>query len=364
VLFLDEFGRFVDGEAVRDMVDDSEAIRVYEENEIEHASADVESAAMWVYYKGLTLVGKGSVTKDNCGQFGVFKGCLNVKDHHDHFDAEGKIVHAEGKVYMKNGRHSCDRYSCPECYRRVAFRESVRAEERLNEGSKHFGLVEHVITSVPMKLYHVTDGSELKLLSREVLKGVGFLGGCDVVHAFRYTRGRGWYYGPHVHNLGWIRGGYNCRNCPKVDFASVSACSGCHGFEAKVREQYGKTGWIIKVARDRVSGRAEVRRSIRKTISYELAHASVPVGVKGARLLTWWGVASYRGLHVTPKMVKELCPLCQRPLEEFRYVGSDVDVLARIKCGVNGSFYDDLVDGGGVENWVPVSRDRFGRKIG
>lgn len=371
-----EYGRFVDAEAVRNLVDEPERVETYDENgEIGSARSDVEESMQFAFHKGITLVGSEGVTKESCGSW-FSMGCTNVKDHHDHFGKGGKLVHAEGKVFVKAVKRSCDRYSCPECYRHVAYREAVRAEERLIAGSKKFGLVEHVITSPPLSLHHVIDAGEMKRLSRKVLRGVGFMGGCDSVHGFRYNDfEKRWEWSPHVHNLGWIKGGYGCRKCAKVGFASEHACKGCGDFEDRVRVQYkdhigvkGRmvkgTGWIVKVAKDRVSGAAEVRRSIRKTISYELAHASLPVGGRSKKLLTWWGCASGRGgLAVSPHQLKEVCPLCGKDLEELEYHGSDAEVLMRFRVGIGGSFYSVLLDGKGVENWTVVPKDRFGRRI-
>lgn len=361
---MDEFSRFVDGEAVSDMMDELQRVESFDEVEVSGAKPEVEEKMRWAYHCGNILVGQNSPTKESCGKIGVFYGCVNVAGHHDHFDGEGKFVHCEGKVYMRYGKHSCDRYSCKVCYRRVAGRQAVRAEERLAEGSKKFGLAEHIIASVPLRLYYITDGHRLKLLARKIVEKVGVIGGSDVFHGFRYSYAKGWYWSPHIHHLGYILGGYKCRNCPNFDFASHSVCGNCNEFEARVRRMNDRDGWIVKVARDRISGKAEVRKSVRKTLGYELAHASVPVGVRRFRVLTYWGCMSYRKLKVTHKRVKRLCPLCHFELKAFRYNGSDALVLSFMKWGICGEFYDKLVDGKGRTNYVEVPQDRFGRSMG
>jgi hypothetical protein len=356
---LDDFSRHVDGETVRDIVDENERIECW--NEIEGARSDIEESMRWGFHKGYILVGQGRQTKEDCGKWGRFKGCLRIGDHKGMvFDVNGNVVDVSGKVYMVNSPHSCDRFSCPKCYKRAAYRESIRAEERIIEGSKRFGLADHIVCSVPLHLYDV-DEVKLRAMAIRILRKCGVIGGSLTFHGFRYESGRGWYWSPHFHSVSWILGGYKCRKCEKFDYASKSVCVGCDGFENVVRKMNEIDKWIVKVARDR-SGKAGVRKSIGKTLAYELAHASIREGER-ARVITWWGVAGCRKMKVTHERLKSLCPLCKHELVEYEYVGCDIDVLRRVKWGVGGSFYDVLVDGKGFANYVKVERDKFGRRV-
>lgn len=153
---MDEFSRHVDGETIRDIIDENGRIDCFEE--IERASSDVEDSMRWAFHKGHILVGHDKQTNGNCGDWGLFKACLRVDEHKGTvFDVSGNVVDVSGKVYAVNSPHSCDRFGCPKCYRRAAFRDAVRADERIVESSKHHGLAEHIVASVPLHLYEVDD---------------------------------------------------------------------------------------------------------------------------------------------------------------------------------------------------------------
>jgi hypothetical protein len=366
-----ELNRFLDGEAVSDVVDEEERLAGWDEEngQISGASPSIEEEMKWGYHHGWILAGGGSQGNEWCGTWGKIRGCKHTELHHGTvFDEAGKLIDVENKGYFENGVHCCERWTCPKCYRRRAYRAAVRAEERLAEVAKRYGLIEHFMFSVPHYL-HEEAASHPEKIRGMVIKmalKLGVLGGPIIFHGFRYNVTDRWYWSPHFHVLSPLLHGFKCRSCPNVDYASKSVCGACDGFEAAVRrinEGNGVgAGWIIKVARDRVTGKADVRRSIRKTISYELAHASIKLGSR-ASVVTYFGVASCRKLKVEPKKLKKLCPLCHNELVEYVYVGDNIDVLRRIRWGVGGSFYEVLTDGKGLSNFEEPARDRFGRPI-
>jgi hypothetical protein len=94
------------------------------------------------------LVGHGEQTNAECGKFKRFDGCLNVDLHNAvrwFFPDLPK-----GSVYVRSVYHSCDKPTCPVCFKYGwAVREATRMERRLKEASKRFGLVEHIVASVP-----------------------------------------------------------------------------------------------------------------------------------------------------------------------------------------------------------------------
>ena len=51
-------------------------------------------------------------------------------------------------------------------------------------------------------------------------------------------------------------------------------------------------------------------------------HATLKVGVKCFRVVTWFGVCSYRKLKVSPELRRRFCPICLHDLERLRYFGS------------------------------------------
>ena len=141
-------------------------------------------------YGDAKLVGNGDVTNGYCGKFARFKGCSRV-DLHNLITLDG--VNYAGKVFVRRVRFSCGKPSCPVCYKSGwAVREAENIKHRLVEASKRFGMVEHLVCSVPAKDY----GLELGALRRKITKmltKIGIIGGVMIFHAFRYNRRKGWY---------------------------------------------------------------------------------------------------------------------------------------------------------------------------
>ncbi len=104
-------------------------------------------------YGEYELVGHGKQTNPKCGTFNKYMGCLNYKAHNQaSFFNEGL---AKDSVFVKPIYHSCDKPSCPVCFKYGwAVREAYRMEERLKVASNRFGLpVEHIVVSIRSEDY-------------------------------------------------------------------------------------------------------------------------------------------------------------------------------------------------------------------
>ena len=281
----------------------------------------------WGAYGDYRLVGNGYVTNGYCGKFARFKGCLRV-DLHNLVTLDG--VNYSGKVFVRRVHFSCGKPSCPVCYKSGwAIREAENIKHRLVESSKRFGVVEHLVCSVPAKDY----GLELGALRRKVIKiltKIGVVGGVLIFHAFRYNRRKGWYWSPHFHVMGFILGGYSrCRHCKGGN------CYACDGFDGKTYNLYRENGYIVRVFDERIT--------IFGTAWYQLNHSSYKAGVKRFHIATWFGNCSYRKLKVTPKIRKEVCPICQHDLVEILYFGSKP-----LKLSEERDSFEDYVEDGQV----------------
>ena len=294
-------------------------------------------------YGDIQLVGHGVVTNPAyCGKFSYW-GCLNVGEH-SNTSLDG--VNYSGKVYSRRRYHSCDKPSCPVCYKKGwAVREAGNIKVRLDEASKRFGDVEHIVISIPAKDYGY-DIPYLRKKSNKILSKRGIIGGSLIYHGFRYcsktvrkdgeVRYMGWYFSPHFHVLGFIVGGYSrCRNCVRKS----DCLKGCGGFDDRnYWDGFMKDGYYVKVF-----GK---RKSIFGTAWYQLNHASIDTTKKRFHVATWFGVCSYRKLKVTPKLRKRLCPICRSELVKLRYLGSK-----RLHLGDEKESFEDYLEDGKVA-WV------------
>lgn len=109
------------------------------------------------------LVGHGKVTNDRCGKYLSLLGCLD-EEAHRHIGLDG--TNFSGKGYLRAVRCSCNKPSCPLCYRAWAVRSAKVVEAKLFEASKTRGKVEHIIVSVPVKDY----GLDFKVLRAKSCK--------------------------------------------------------------------------------------------------------------------------------------------------------------------------------------------------
>jgi len=287
------------------------------------------------------LVGHGKVTNSKCRQFVGFHGCIRG-DLHNLVNLDG--VSYGGKAYLKPHFHSCDKPSCPKCYKYGwAVREAKNIEARLLEAHKRFGVVEHIVASVPLRDY----GLSFEDMRSNAVKAVfrrGVVGGVVIFHGARLDRFKRWYWSPHFHVLGFILGGYRrCRGCKK-------GCVDCSGFEGRTRKFFDVDGYIVKVL--------EERKTIVGTAWYQLNHATYKVGVERFHIASWFGVCSYRKLKVTPEIRKAICPICRHDLEKLRYFGANPEILSYFgsysSCAKAG-FFADLVEDG-REVWAVDTR--------
>ena len=295
------------------------------------------------------LVGHGEVTNENCGRFsGYYYGCLRT-ELHDKITLAGKNF--TGKVYGKPFFHSCDKPSCPVCYRYGwAVREAKRIEARLLEASKRFGLVEHIVATFPPKYYHLTY-KRLRLKAVEILKCRGVVGGCLIFHGFRFNLRQCWYWSPHFHSLGFILGGYGkCRGCRD---AHTLACKGCGGWLDRHYRAFEKDGCIVKVKGKRKKSYYGNKPNIFGTAWYLLHHASVKKGVKRFHVVTWFGNCSYRKLKVTAEYRKSVCPVCQHDLVKIGYGGVKRFVTNRNSPSFRRVLFEDMDEGSG-DVWYEI----------
>jgi hypothetical protein len=319
----------------------------------EPVSGSPNVGSEWATFGVNQVVGNGSVTNAKCGTFSTYSGCLRGDLH------EGVKLNGEdcsGKGFFRVVLNSCHKPSCPICYESWGGREAHKIEGRLLEAEKQYGKVEHIIASVPLERYGLSFDA-LRALTLEALRVRGVVGGAMIFHGFRWNKERKfWYWSPHVHVLGFIKGGYTCRGCVK------QFCSSCCGFEGHTRRCFESDGFIVKVAQDRYGVKAE-RKSVFDTALYQLSHASIRTDVKRAHAVFWFGVVSYRRFHFKVEKRRVCCPICDNELVRVRYVGKlGLDTFSN-QCFVTNrcsplfkrEFLSDLFDVNGRALWVEDS---------
>ena len=296
-------------------------------------------------YGDFQLVGHGKVTNVFCGKYLRFKGCLRV-DLHNLITLDGKSY--KGKVFTRKVHHFCHKPSCPVCFKSGwAIRQAGNIEGRLAEASKRFGLVEHIVASVPVSDY----GLSLEALRKKVdkiLLARGVIGGVKIFHGFRYNLRKRWYWSPHFHVLGFVLGGYSrCRNCKR----KWNCLKGCGGFDDRSYQNFLKDGYYVKVL-----GK---RKTVFGTAWYQLNHSSIDVTKKRFHVSTWFGVCSYRKLKVTVEKRKELCPICQHDLIGIDYHGIRSFVKDRCSAEYKQDSFEDY-----EENGHPAWSERVQKRYG
>jgi hypothetical protein len=291
------------------------------------------------------LVGNGVKTNDWCGKFSSYYGCLRV-DLHDKVDLLDGTNYA-GKAYVEIHSHSCHRPSCPVCYLSWASREARKIEGRLAEAQRRFGKAEHIVVSIRFEDYGLRY-EDMRNKVVKVLEGRGVIGGCMIFHGFRYNTVRLWYWSPHFHVLGIIKGGYRCRNCNH----ERGDCRNCSGFNGREVRGFEKDGYIVKVMGE--------RKTIFGTAWYQLNHSTIRTNVKRPHACTWFGVCSYRKLKVKVEKKKQLCPICRGELVKLHYLGVRRIIKEKVSTDYVASFVDDLVDSDGSPNWCEVPSGSYG----
>jgi len=313
----------------------------FPEDEFEDSGSPKESAiSKFATFGIFQLVGNGVKTNESCGKFSSYKGCIRADLHDGITLLDG--TNYTGKTYVEIHSHSCHRPSCPVCYLSWASREAHKIEARLVEANARFGKAEHVVVSLPIGDYGL-GYEDLRNKVIRILESRGVIGGCLIFHGFRYNTVRLWYWSPHFHVLGVIKGGYGCRDC-NHERGDCRSCSGLNGREVRGFE---KDGYIVKVM-----GK---RKTIFGTAWYQLNHSTIRTNVRRPHACTWFGVCSYRKLKVKVEKKKSLCPICGEELVKLHYLGVRRIVKERDSPDFVSSFLDDLVDSDGSLNWCEAS---------
>ena len=298
------------------------------------------------------LVGHGKQTNVKFGTFNKFMGCLNVEAHNASRWLNPDLK--KDSVYVKSVYHSCDKPTCPQCFKfGWAVRQATRMEERLKKASVSYGLVEHIVASVPVELYGLSLEA-LRSRAVKILANRGIVGGSMIFHGFRYANRReanqkgvpfGWRWNPHFHVLGFVGGeGYGrCRTCKGAD------CYACGGFEGLTMREHMKDSWIVKVL--------EKRKTVGGTCWYQLNHCSIRRGAKKSHAATWFGVCAYRKMktdNITDIKIKHKCPICGNELVRVRYLGDFSELSISRKGEMVNMFGND-----GQPLWEIVVERRF-----
>jgi hypothetical protein len=313
----------------------------FPEDEFEDSGFPKESAiSKFATFGAFQLVGNGVKTNESCGKFSSYKGCIRADLHKGVNLLDG--TNYTGKAYVEIHSHSCHRPSCPVCYLSWASREAHKIEARLAEANARFGKPEHVVVSPSIGDYGL-GYEDLRSKVVKILEGRGVIGGCLIFHGFRYNNVRLWYWSPHFHVLGVIKGGYGCRDCNH----ERGDCRSCSGFNGREVRGFEKDGYIVKVM-----GK---RKTIFGTAWYQLNHSTIRTNVRRPHACTWFGVCSYRKLKVKVEKKKSLCPICGEELVKLHYLGVKRIVKERDSPDYVGSFVDDLVDESGSLNWCEAS---------
>jgi hypothetical protein len=318
----------------------------FPEDEFEDSGSPKEFAmSKYATFGVFQLVGNGVKTNEWCGKFSSYGGCVRVDLHKGVNLLDG--TNYTGKAYVEIHSHSCHRPSCPVCYLSWASREAYKIEGRLAEAGKRFGKAEHVVASIPFGDYGL-GYEDLRNKVVKVLESRGVIGGCLIFHGFRYNYVRLWYWSPHFHVLGVIKGGYGCRNCNH----ERGDCRSCSGFNGREVRGFEKDGYIVKVMGE--------RKTIFGTAWYQLNHSTIRTNVKRPHACTWFGVCSYRKLKVKVEKKKSLCPICGEELVKLHYLGVRRIVKERGSPDYVGSFVDNLVDESGSVNWCEAPSGSYG----
>jgi hypothetical protein len=295
-------------------------------------------------HEGYSPVGRNVKSSEFCGRWVSFLVCKNVEGHKG-ISLAG--TDCTGKVVVRHNHMWCTKSSCPVCFiRGWSVREARSIAGRFVEADKRgFGKVEHIMVSVPIVDRDLPE-SVLRVKARRALFDRGVIGGCMIFHGFRVDRDRhvlAW--GAHYHVLGYIEGGYCCRDCKK-------SCVGCSGFEARTRREFEKDGCIVKVL--------DERKTIFGTAWYQLNHATIRIGIKRFQSVTWFGVCSYRKFKSEKVKSENLCPACGEDMVRSVYVGQRHIVKDIGSSEYVPLFVDDEFDVSGLPNYI----DRAGGRVG
>ena len=291
-----------------------------------------------------TPVGRGAVTCSSCGKHRAFYKCGAVELHGGGF---------AGKDIWHNTVLNCHRPSCSRCSKYGwAVREARSIDSRFLTAESVLGLaysdVEHLQASAPASDYGL---SYKDLCGRAIsaLRGSHVFGGCIIFHGFRKDYYKGELFPSfHFHCLGYIRGGYKCRDCEHLKCSSKmrvycdAAKGSCNGFEQVTRKAHVKDGWIVSLAKNE-KGVAEKRKSLFGTAWYQLEHASVEVGVRRFQIVKWFGALNNAKLKTVHAPFETTCPVCGGVMH-VSYPHHIIVVSNRGERGFVKNFMTDHVD--------------------
>jgi hypothetical protein len=285
-------------------------------------------------------VGRGVESSSSCGRWVGLDTCKNFEGH------EGQLLDGKdcsGKVVNRHKHWWCHKSSCPVCFiSGWSVRGANHITGRVLKGVElGFGLVEHVIVSVPEEDRNLPE-SVLRLKCRMALIDCGVLGGGMIFHGYRIGRRlkRGvLVWSPHYHCLGFVLGGFDrCRHCKGGD------CRVCGGFMGKAYMLYDKNGYIVDVK--------DKRESIFGTAWYQLHHSTIKLGVKRFHVVTWFGSCGNRKFESLKVAVKSLCRVCGEEMGRSVYVGKDYIEKRVGRVGYKPVFLTDEFDEDGGSNYI------------
>jgi len=306
------------------------------------------------------LVGGEDATSDTCGKFSGSYVCPNVELHEEIGRRLGLGDAYKNKAFVHKVHFSCDNPRCMVCCRYGWAVKKARVDSaRLEEASKVFGEVEHFFVSINPKDYGITDEKVYRAMMQKALKALGVVGAVNYFHGSRHRRfehvGGGVFrqigldWSPHYHGVGFLEGGYKCRNCDHK-----SKCvAGCGGFDDRRWQYYLQTGIYVGVK--------SKRQTVFGTCWYLLHHTSVERNTKRFHSATLFGVISYRKMKFKAEKKKLTCKICQYEMDTmYDYVGKKHFVYDRNASGyVRDSVEDWLEDG--VCVWVERPKRVFFR---
>lgn len=287
--------------------------------------------AQWA---GFIRVGQGSVTngaetgKKACGGYFGVDFCPHP-ELHNHTTLDG-VNHAGKTSWVKRFR-SCDKFSCPKCYKRAAQRKARHVAERVAVLKRQLGMkAQHFVWSCVVGDYALSF-AKLQAKMRRDMKACGYIGGFEIFHLERFAKAwearekgvpEGWRISIHWHLIGFVEGGVDrCRGCCK----GMNECLKCAGFHGRaLRVHYGYVdGRGRKVAGDGaiIKVMAE-RKTIWGTAYYQMNHSTMRLGVRHENVGVWTGVAAKRQLKLKNEdRFHYSCWVCGSEMEHGRYVG-------------------------------------------
>jgi hypothetical protein len=334
--------------------DGSEAFKLRQELKNDSVNSDFDEPVsvgseplVWGKFGILDLIGCNMPTNDACGNWAT-RGCDDLESHAQ-VGKDGKI--REGQVYYEHYKLCCWKPSCCICYPQWVVREAHRVEHKLLEVQRlhpELGKIEAGFIGVKGECLH-TYGDYLASKKNAIkgLKERGVVAFALFPHPARYKNKVGYYSSFHWHWIGFLSPEYECRNCPNYP----AGCFGCKGFEGRTRRVWNEDGYICKVFGE--------RKSVYKTVSYELSHAGLIPDKKVFRIVTYVGFRALKVKVPVEVKPKRVCPHDGNTLHRFLYIGSkqffdgDRLVEGRSQLGWDSAFED------GVKVWSVVVKDWF-----